>query len=382
MILPVFPTSGETIKNKMEKQKNPSDIIINVDAPTWTVGNRWTYYIKIQGDFSDTLEFNLIFNELVFTVRTVETNTYNMSISGKVNGELTIRESQIIKGTLQDTTVTGTAEVEKSNIGFKEINAEMKGKISIAGIPVKSFTLDLDLTISPAFSGLVFPIEVNQEYMIPTSNIEGKASISFIQNPIYIDEITGGCQAKCTGKGKQSVAAGTYEAYKIEYENSIKERYYAEEAGNIIKAYGDKDYLIDVYLKSTNYGSQPDAPNKPSRPDGPTNVKPNIEATYTTSTTDPNGDQIYYLFNWGDDSNSGWLGPYDSGQIVTASHSWSRRGTFKVKVKAKDTKGHESPWSESLKVSIPRNKFTSRLFFLEMFNKQSILNRLILITRQ
>ena len=373
IVLPAVFANGEIVRNKIEK---PESTFTNniVDAPTWKVGNSWTYYVKIHGDFGEAFGFNLIFDDLVFTVQTVETTTYTLSVIGNVDGDMTIKQLQIIKGTLQDTKVNGTIHVEKTNIGFKKIDAEMQGKIAIAGIPVKPFTLNLDLTITPAFSGLVFPINIDQKYMIPLSDVEGKAQISFIQNPIYIDEIAGGDPADCTGKETLSVAAGTYETYKIESEGDVTERYYAEEAGNIIKAYGDKYNLIDIYLKSTNYGLEPGSPNKPSRPSGPSNGVPDTIYEYSSSTTDPEGDDIYYLFDWGDGSNTGWMGPYTSGEIVTASHSWSRKGMFKVKVKAKDADNHESSWSDPLSVSIPRNKNILRTSFLEKLKERLFLD--------
>jgi hypothetical protein len=61
---------------------------------------------------------------------------------------------------------------------------------------------------------------------------------------------------------------------------------------------------------------------------------------------------VYYLFNWGDDSNSGWVGPYASGVTGSASHSWSSPGTYSVTAKAKDTGGHESDWSDGKTVTI------------------------------
>jgi len=98
------------------------------------------------------------------------------------------------------------------------------------------------------------------------------------------------------------------------------------------------------------------APFIPDIPNGPVNGKVGEEYTYTSQTTDPQGDDIFYLFDWGDGTDSGWLGPYTSGDIVSASHNWSSKNTFKVKVKAKDMDGYESEWSDYLSVVIPRNK--------------------------
>lgn len=98
-----------------------------------------------------------------------------------------------------------------------------------------------------------------------------------------------------------------------------------------------------------------DPPAKPSKPVGQTLGIWHVEYTYTSSTTDPNGDQILYLFDWGDGSNSGWLGPYSSGQVVAAKHTWTVLGNYSVIVRAKDTWGAGSPPSDPLLVTITDN---------------------------
>ena len=39
--------------------------------------------------------------------------------------------------------------------------------------------------------------------------------------------------------------------------------------------------------------------------------------------TDPDGDNVLYYIDWGDGTNSGWLGPYPSGQQASAQKTWS-----------------------------------------------------------
>jgi fimbrial isopeptide formation D2 family protein/uncharacterized repeat protein (TIGR01451 family) len=97
-----------------------------------------------------------------------------------------------------------------------------------------------------------------------------------------------------------------------------------------------------------------DAPSKPTII-GPSSGRINKEYTYTASATDPNGDQIYYFFDWGDGTNSGWLGPYNSGETVSATHTWTEKGNYVIKVKAKDVHDAESDWAE-LPVSMPLSK--------------------------
>ena len=97
------------------------------------------------------------------------------------------------------------------------------------------------------------------------------------------------------------------------------------------------------------------SPAQPTQPVGPTLGIWNIQYSYTSSATEPDNEQIYYLFDWDDGSNSGWLGPYSSGQMVTGTHIWTVLGNFDVKVKAKDIWGASSIWSEPLVVTITDN---------------------------
>jgi len=99
--------------------------------------------------------------------------------------------------------------------------------------------------------------------------------------------------------------------------------------------------------------SQP--PETPPRPNGPTEGIVNYNYTFSTSTTDPEGNQIYYKWNWGDGTFSNWLGPYDSGDVVLARHTWTEAGTYEVRVKAQDIYSHESSWSDPKTIHIVNN---------------------------
>lgn len=92
-------------------------------------------------------------------------------------------------------------------------------------------------------------------------------------------------------------------------------------------------------------------PNTPSKPSGYTVGSTGTPYSYSTSTTDPDGDNVYYRFDWGDGPAT-LKGPYSSGITVSASHTWSSAATYDVKVKAKDPNGLWSDWSLSLSVTI------------------------------
>jgi parallel beta-helix repeat protein len=110
----------------------------------------------------------------------------------------------------------------------------------------------------------------------------------------------------------------------------------------------------DYYpLCSTNVNNPP---KRPGRPFGQTTGRTGTIYSYRTSTTDPDGDEIYYKWDWGDGSTSGWMGPYDSADTCEAMHSWANEKSYEIRVKAKDIYGEESEWSESLPVRMPKSK--------------------------
>ena len=97
-------------------------------------------------------------------------------------------------------------------------------------------------------------------------------------------------------------------------------------------------------------------PLKPDPPNGPDTGKLGNEYNYTVSTTDPDNDQLFYMFDWGDGETSMIYGPYESGEECTVPHTWFERGEVMVRVKAIDENNAESEWSESLPVSMSRTK--------------------------
>ena len=86
---------------------------------------------------------------------------------------------------------------------------------------------------------------------------------------------------------------------------------------------------------------------------GPTKGTAGFATDYNFTAIDPESNEVYYFINWGDDANSGWIGPYSSGEQITKSYTWSTKGTYTVKAKAKDSYGHESNWA-TLEVSMPK----------------------------
>jgi hypothetical protein len=77
-----------------------------------------------------------------------------------------------------------------------------------------------------------------------------------------------------------------------------------------------------------------------------------VATEYNFTSLDPENNSVYYFIDWGDGTNSSWIGPYLSGEIVTQSHTWSKRGAYSIQAKAKDIYGNESDWA-TLDVTMP-----------------------------
>jgi len=99
-------------------------------------------------------------------------------------------------------------------------------------------------------------------------------------------------------------------------------------------------------------------PLKPTAPyNNSTQYLKGKEYIFSTSTVDPDGDDLYYMFNYSNfygtaTYQSGWLGPYHSGDTVNATLSWNKKDVFKIRVVAKDSNGEVGPWSNTTAVSI------------------------------
>ncbi len=96
-------------------------------------------------------------------------------------------------------------------------------------------------------------------------------------------------------------------------------------------------------------------PNTPSIASGPSSGYTDTSYTYSTSATDPDGDQVKYVFDW-DDGSTSETGFVSSGTTASKSHSWSSSGTYYVKTKAVDSNGASSAWSSSKTVTITQEK--------------------------
>jgi len=116
--------------------------------------------------------------------------------------------------------------------------------------------------------------------------------------------------------------------------------------------YGGGDNRWGTWIGELDFGNLP-----PETPiiDGQTEGAAGEEYDYMFVTLDEDNDDVYYYIEWDDGTDSGWIGPYNSGQEITVSHTWDEEDTYTIRAKAKDIFDEESDWG-TLEVTMPINQ--------------------------
>ncbi|KYK31694.1 MAG: hypothetical protein AYK22_07820 [Thermoplasmatales archaeon SG8-52-3] len=120
----------------------------------------------------------------------------------------------------------------------------------------------------------------------------------------------------------------------------------------------------------------------PSDPiiNGPKSGKVGETYYYSFTSSDPDGDDIYYHLCWGDKEIIYIYGPYPSGEKLILPYNWSDNGVFIITCWARDTNNDTSEIS-TLEVSIPRNKFFLNTYLQLYFKQYPMLERLICLIK-
>jgi len=145
--------------------------------------------------------------------------------------------------------------------------------------------------------------------------------------------------------------------YALNSDGTLQWKFFAGTEGIISSPAISKDgfiYITGKYLPSEQQGSYTylyaleileNEPPTPPEIGSPTQGEVGVESEFYSVSTDPDGDQIYYFFDWGDGTTSGWLGPFESEVECTEAHTYWESGYYEIKSKAKDIHGAESNWS-------------------------------------
>lgn len=117
-------------------------------------------------------------------------------------------------------------------------------------------------------------------------------------------------------------------------------------------------------------------PNKPSI-NGRSTGKAGESYEYTFIGTDPDGHNISYIIDWGDNTSIDILGPYPSGEQIKATHTWEEQGNYQIKAKTKDIYDLESNW-EIFDISMPKNRIINfKIILYQFINNHPILQSML-----
>lgn len=132
---------------------------------------------------------------------------------------------------------------------------------------------------------------------------------------------------------------------------------------NVVATYGTETIIYDTVIEIEN------EINKPAKPSGPSSIGVGKTAKYSTSAVDPNNDgELWYIFDWGD-GTYGYSGPRNSGETGSATHKWTEKGNYEIKVIVFDEYGRISPWSDPLSVSITKSRSRDNQLLIQILNK-------------
>ncbi len=97
------------------------------------------------------------------------------------------------------------------------------------------------------------------------------------------------------------------------------------------------------------------APNKPQAPEGPATLIPGVPDTFSTMTTDPEGDKVKYQFGYkiegGTELYTDWSDLIPSGIEYKTAITLTQPGKYYLRCQARDQKGKVSKWSDNTEVA-------------------------------
>ena len=95
--------------------------------------------------------------------------------------------------------------------------------------------------------------------------------------------------------------------------------------------------------------------------DGPSAAVINEIVTFTAMSTEPDGEMVYYKWDWGDGEISHWYGPYEQGTTQEFTHQYTELGTYEIKALSRDINWRESEdWSDPISLVIGNNSAPSK----------------------
>jgi serine-type D-Ala-D-Ala carboxypeptidase/endopeptidase len=112
---------------------------------------------------------------------------------------------------------------------------------------------------------------------------------------------------------------------------------------------------------------------------GPATGRVNKNQEFTISMVDPDGDDLFYCVDWGDQTPIEWIGPYQNNTTLQITHRWKNTSQYIVKAKVKDSSGIESDWA-SIIMNISKTKMYDNQFFQRIINTYQYISHFMVNT--
>jgi len=362
-----FVDASNTRLQDNSYKTNSADILY---LPTWYNGTFWKYNMdfEFKVDEGALLSFlvDAVITDMYATVIDIDyidnEKVYVLSLYGEIVGDLSFSSLNINLIDF-DGDFGGKAYISNKTLGIKRFEFTVDDDEFFGGA---GLDFDMNMDFDPCFDFFSFPIDSSEEPWEVNINKASLYARAFIDHNIpFVDkeiEFNSSIDFNDTMMIKGAETSNGYESIIIGGDGTWgdpSELWYANDAGYLVKVIeglswedGYIESNFNLNLLKTNYRAENKPPKRPDTPYGTDSGDVGEEYSYETKTTDSNDDDVYYQFDWGDGTQTDWLGPYDSGQMVSASHEWNNKGFYSVSVKARDENFLESVWSEALSVNI------------------------------
>ena len=368
------------LNTSTENKKLSTMNLGSAELPEWFLNNYWKYQMDFdfitRNNGNTQLAVDAAIDNMYAIVESVKVinsdEVYVMSLDGDISGEVTLFEAEISLVDFRGD-FGGYAYIGKRDLGILQFEFTVDGQVNIPILGWRDMDFEMEIGFDQCFDFCDFPIH---DYEDPwTVHIDSASLYAHVDIDIplygehdYDSSMVFNDEMSLHDIKTVNVPAGSFESYIIGgtwgYESELA---YAPDAGYLVQVDegllwndGRIESVFHLNLLETNYVMGNIPPNRPDKPYGETNGEVETQYTYRTKTTDDNGDSLYYLFDWGDGTDSGWIGPYQNNEVASASHEWYKKGMYSVTVQAKDESGIKSEWSEPLSVNIlgdPKIKF-------------------------
>jgi len=336
--------------------------------PDWEEANSWEYDMDFTFDAKTTNGIQILnvdgkIPSMIATLVEKDEEEYILDLNGNIDGDITVSIGKLdVTKKDMSGTIGGNAYIGRNDLSMREFVFEVDGKVGPIMGKKRDLSFDMTMNFEPKFDFFDFPIEPDEgiwQVVIDKATLEADVYIDIFggiskeirEHTDFIDNMS--------YKGKENVK--NYECFKIGGDwGNPSNLWYAPEAGFLAKIresidFSGKNYLIIADFKldliNTTYDPSNKPPNKPQILSGPDEGLTEETYTFTFNSTDHEKDPISYRVDWGDGTISDWTKYHDSDEIVSAEHSWSKKGSYNVKVQAKDESG-ASDWSDSKSVLI------------------------------